>query len=185
MARGFGAIGIPGCSKSPMRALMRPRTRFLRSGSSGNASTCSAADLVLMLEAAQRQAAAVYVYDSLAGEGASMTVLMEDSFAPYLESISELFADSLVSFFAYPRELFRTIGFERIAVFIIAQGACDLPAARVQNECRTIQNGPLQNAERMAGWLLCVARTLSSNSAALYTIAQQFRLGNTFETIGD
>jgi len=44
-----------------------------------------------------------------------MTALMEGSFAPYLESISELFADSLVSFFAYPRELFRTIGVERIA----------------------------------------------------------------------
>ena len=115
------------------------------------------------------------VYDSLVGEGTSMTALMEDSFALHMESISELFADRLVSLSAYPRELFR----------IIAQGACDLLAARVQNDCRTIQDGPLQNAERMAGWLLCVARTLSSNSAALYTIAQQFRLGNTFETIGD
>jgi len=39
---------------------------------------------------------------------------------------------------------------------------------------------------RAHGGLATLRRSqTSSNSAALYTIAQQFRLGNTFETIGD
>ena len=113
MARGYGAIGIPGCAKSPMRAfnatmsevpavgLEQEREHLQRGGSGADAGSGeSRCRLCLRFPG---------------GRGSSMTALMEDSFAPYLESISELFADSLVSFFAYPRELFRTIGFERIA----------------------------------------------------------------------
>jgi hypothetical protein len=56
-----------------------------------------------------------YIYGSLVGEKAPMAAFLEGTFSNHLAEEDELFADSLVAFSAYDRELIRQIGvFHRV-----------------------------------------------------------------------
>jgi hypothetical protein len=51
-----------------------------------------------------------YIYGSLVGERAKMAAFLEGTFANHIHEEDELFADSLVAFSAYSRDLIKEIG---------------------------------------------------------------------------
>jgi hypothetical protein len=77
-----------------------------------------------------------YIYGSLVGEKAPMAAFLEGTFSNHLVQEDELFADSLVAFSAYDRELIKQIG----PLYRVTPGSSEELFSRIRNAYAMIGN---------------------------------------------
>ncbi len=82
-----------------------------------------------------------YIYGSLVGEKAPMAAFLEGTFSNHLEQEDELFADSLVAFSAYDRDLIKRIG----PLYRVTPGSSEELFTRIRKAYGTI--GPRFNLD--------------------------------------